>query len=272
LLRGFDQQIANKIGDYMEKQGVKFLRECVPVKIEKIEDGKPGKYRVTGKKSDGSQVVEEYNTILMAVGRDPVTKDIGCDTVGVNLTKNGFVIVNDEDQTNIPHIYAIGDVAEGIPELTPVAIQAGKMLARRLYTGAKAKCDYTNVPTTVFTPIEFGNIGYSEEDAIEKFGEDNLEIYHSEFWPLEWTVAHKENDVCYAKLICLKNEDEKVVGLQVLGPNAGEITQGYAVAMKMGATKADFENTIGIHPTCSETFTTLAVTKRSGKDVSTQGC
>jgi len=132
--------------------------------------------------------------------------------------------------------------------------------------------DYINIPTTVFTPLEYGCIGYSEEDAIAKFGESNLEIFHQAFWPLEWTVAERENTVCYAKLICLMNENMRVVGFHVLGPDAGEITQGFAIGMKLGATKADFDNTVGIHPTCAETFTTIEVTKRSGADVTPTGC
>lgn len=137
--------------------------------------------------------------------------------------------------------------------------------------------DYYAVPTTVFTPLEYGCIGYSEEEALEKFGSENIEVifviicsnshliiiiiicfflniqvYHSNYWPLEWTVAHKPHDVCYAKLICNKADKERIIGFHVAGPNAGEITQGYAVAIKLRATKKDFDMTVGIHPTCSE--------------------
>ena len=132
--------------------------------------------------------------------------------------------------------------------------------------------DYHNVATTVFTPIEYGAIGYSEEEALAKYGEENIEVYHQYFWPLEWTVARRPNDVCYGKLICNKLDQERVVGLHVAGPNAGEITQGYAVALKLRATKKDFDNTVGIHPTCSETFTTMNVSKASGQDVVGAGC
>lgn len=272
LLRGFDQQMAEKIGDYMEVEGVKFIRPCVPTKIEKLEDGQPGKYRVTGKYDDGMEFTDEFNTVIFAIGRDPCTSSIGLDKVGVKTNKGGFIPVDEEESTNVSNIYAIGDICEGKPELTPVAIQAGKLLANRLYGLGKERTDYVNVPTTVFTPLEYGCIGYSEEDAIKKFGEDKLEVYHTNFWPLEWTVAKRPENSCYAKLICLIPEKEKVIGLHVLGPNAGEITQGYAVAMRLGATKADFDATIGIHPTCSETFTTMNVTKRSGMDMQQAGC
>lgn len=272
LLRGFDQQMAEKIGFYMEGHGINFVRTCVPTKVEKIKDGKPGLYKVYGKYSDGTEYSDEFNTVIFAIGRDPCTKKIGIENVGVNLNKSGFVISNEKEQTNVNNIYAIGDILEGKPELTPVAIQAGRLLARRLYNNESALCDYINVCTTIFTPLEYGCCGYSEEDAIQKYGEDKLEVYHTNFWPLEWTVSKRENDACYAKIICLIPEKEKVVGLHVLGPNAGEITQGFGTAMKLGATKADFDNTIGIHPTCAETLTTLDVTKRSGSSLEAAGC
>lgn len=272
LLRGFDQQMAGIIGDHMENQGIKFIRPCVPEKIEKLEDGEPGRYKVSGRYCDGTEYVDEFNTIIFAVGRDPCTSGIGLETVGVTTNKNGFVVVDEKEQTSVPNVYAIGDIIEDKPELTPVAIQAGRLLARRLCTDSTTLCDYINVATTVFTPLEYCCIGYSEEDAIKKYGEEKIEVYHTNYQPLEWTVAKLDENVCYAKLICLIPEKEKVIGLHVLGPNAGEITQGYAVAMKVGVTKQDFDDTIGIHPTCSEIFTTLDVTKRSGMDASQAGC
>ncbi|XP_063397823.1 thioredoxin reductase 1, cytoplasmic-like [Mytilus trossulus] len=275
LLRGFDQQMADKIGDYMGLHGIDFVRPCVPTKIEQLQerqDGKPGLYKVYGKYNDGTEYSDEFNTVIFAIGRDPCTQNIGLDKVGVQMSKNGFVISNDADQTNISNIYAIGDILEGKPELTPVAIHSGRLLARRLYENGTLLTDYINVCTTVFTPLEYGCCGYSEEDAIQKFGEDKIEVYHSNFWPLEWTVAKRENDACYAKLICLIPEKEKVIGFHVVGPNAGEITQGFGTAIKLGATKTDFDNTIGIHPTCAETFTTLDVTKRGGGSIDTAGC
>ncbi|KAK4312844.1 hypothetical protein Pmani_015761 [Petrolisthes manimaculis] len=272
LLRGFDQQIAEKIGTYMEQHGVKFIRGAVPTNIEKIEEGTPGKLRVTAKTTDGEEVVGEYNTVVVAIGRDPCTSGIGLENAGVDLAKNGKVVVEKGEQSSVPHIYAIGDVMEGGLELTPVAIQAGRLLARRLYRKDSLQTDYVNVPTTVFTPLEYGCCGLSEEAAIDKYGEDDIEVYHSSYQPLEFTVAHRPENDCYAKLVCVKSENEKVVGFHILGPNAGEITQGFSIGLKLGATKADFDNLIGIHPTAAEIFTTLNITKRSGKDVSAQGC
>lgn len=127
------------------------------------------------------------------------------------------------------------------------------------------------VATTVFTPIEYGAIGLSEEAAYERFGADNVEVYLQYDQPLEWTVAHRpENDV-YSKLIVTK-DDDKVVGLHYVGPHAGEVVQGYSVAINLGATKDDFDNTVGIHPTTSEVFTDMDITRASGKDPKKTGC
>uniref|UniRef100_A0A673MAD4 Thioredoxin reductase 1, cytoplasmic-like n=1 Tax=Sinocyclocheilus rhinocerous TaxID=307959 RepID=A0A673MAD4_9TELE len=211
--------------------------------------------------------------VLIAVGRDACTGKIGLDKAGVKVNaKNGKIPVNDEEQTSVPHIYAIGDILEGKWELTPVAIQAGKLLARRLFAGASLKCDYVNVPTTVFTPMEYGSCGYPEEKAVEIYGQQNLEIYHSLFWPLEFTVAGRDNNRCYAKIICNKLDNERVIGFHYLGPNAGEVTQGFGAAMKCGITKDQLDNTIGIHPTCAEIFTAMEVTKSSGGDITQSGC
>uniref|UniRef100_A0A8C5GIS3 thioredoxin-disulfide reductase (NADPH) n=1 Tax=Gouania willdenowi TaxID=441366 RepID=A0A8C5GIS3_GOUWI len=254
LLRGFDQDMANRAGAHMEEHGIKFLRKYVPIKVEELEAGTPGRLKVTAKSTETDEIIEgEYNTVLIAVGRDACTDKIGLDKVGVKVNpKNGKVPVNDEEQTNVPHIFAIGDILEGKWELTPVAIQAGKLLARRLYGGSNVKCDYINVPTTVFTPLEYGSCGLPEEKAIELYGTENLEIFHSLLWPLEFTVPSRDNNQCYAKLICNKLDNDRVIGFHYLGPNAGEVTQGFGVAMKCGVTKEQLDGTIGIHPTCAE--------------------
>uniref|UniRef100_A0A2P2HXB3 thioredoxin-disulfide reductase (NADPH) n=1 Tax=Hirondellea gigas TaxID=1518452 RepID=A0A2P2HXB3_9CRUS len=273
FLRGFDQQMANKIAEYMEKQGVKFIRGAVPTKVEQIEAGSPGTLRVTAAPTDGGEAITgEYNTVVVAIGRDPCTSDIGIENTGAELAKNGKLIVDDVERSNVPHIYGIGDMIEGGLELTPVAIQAGKLLSKRIFADATKKMDYRNVPTTVFTPLEYGCCGLSEEAAIAKYGEDDLEIYHTNFWPLEFTVAHRPENDCYAKLICVKSQNELVVGFHILGPNAGEITQGYAIALQMKATKENFDDLVGIHPTCAETLTTMNITKKSGADPAASGC
>ncbi|KAH0630175.1 hypothetical protein JD844_012882, partial [Phrynosoma platyrhinos] len=231
LLRGFDQEMAERAGAYMETHGIKFIRKFVPIEasVIKLEDGMPGKLKVIAQSTNGSEIIEgEYNTVLIAVGRDACTRNIGLDKIGVKINeKNGKIPVNDEEQTNVPYVYAVGDILEGKLELTPVAIQAGKLLARRLFGGSSIKCDYINVSTTVFTPLEYGCCGLSEERAIEQLGQGNIEVYHNLFWPLEWTIPNRDNNTCYAKIICNKLDN---------------------------------------------VFTTMEITKASGKDIGQSGC
>merc|ERR1712168_1348351 len=272
LLRGFDQQMADKIGEYMENDcDISFVRPCVPTKIEKIEDGK---LRVTGEYNDGTEYTNEFNTVLFATGRVADTDGLNLPAVGVKTGTDGYnkIIGDEADRTNVPNIYAIGDVLEDKPELTPMAIQAGKLLARRICGSSKVLADYKMVATTVFTPLEYGTVGYAEEDARKEFGDAAIDVYHSNFWPLEWTVAHRPENSCYCKLVCVKSQNMKVVGLHYLGPNAGEVPQGFGIAIKMGATKDDFDMLVGIHPTTAENFTTLTISKSSGEDASATGC
>lgn len=162
---------------------------------------------------------------------------------------------------------------QGIPELTPVAIQSGILLAKRLFGKSNEPMDYQNVCTTVFTPIEYACVGLSEDDAINKYGESNIEVYHREFVPLEWSISlsrHSQN--AFAKVIVDKTPDEKVLGIHYVGPNAGEVMQGYGVAMKSCLTFKKLKDTVGIHPTSSEEIVTLSVTKSSGEDAAAGGC
>jgi len=275
-LRGFDQQMASQIKTFMQESGIGFIEGAVPTSVQLTAAGRK---LVTWKHSDGTTGSEEFDTVMLAVGRDVCTASMGLETTGVKTISNGKIPVVTE-QTNVPHIYAIGDVIDGaslsppsaLTELTPVAIQAGKHLAGRLFGGATMQMDYTNVPTTIYTPLEYGCCGLTEEEAEAQFGADKLEVYHSYFKPLEWTIPHKGDNACYAKLICHIPDSERVVGLHICGPNAGEMTQGFAVAIKLGATKADFDNTVGIHPTVVEEFTTMATTKRSGGSAEKSGC
>jgi len=133
--------------------------------------------------------------------------------------------------------------------------------------------NYDLVATTVFTPLEYGACGLSEEDAIKKYGDENIEVYHSTFKPLEWSYNEEHlAETCYTKLVCNIKENEKVVGFHYCGPHAGEVTQGFAVAMKLGATRNDIYDTVGIHPTCAEEIITLNATKRENPDASKTGC
>ncbi|CAJ0587953.1 unnamed protein product, partial [Mesorhabditis spiculigera] len=281
LLRGFDQQISEKIGKHMEAYGINFIRGCIPTKIEQLEPKTktaPGRLLVhwvsidaEGKKTEHS---EEFNTVLYAIGREPQNVDVKTDVVDIELAKSGKIVARHE-QTSVPWIYAIGDILEGKPELTPVAIQAGRVLARRIFQGNYELTEYDKVPTTVFTPLEYGCCGLSEEDAIKKYGQDNIIVYHGAFKPLEYVINEDriENNHCYCKLICVRNQEERVVGYHILTPTAGEITQGFAIGLKLGAKKRDFDRLIGIHPTVAEQFTTLTLEKKEGEEeLKVEGC
>jgi thioredoxin reductase (NADPH) len=271
LLRGFDQQIADKIGDHMGEHGVRFIRPATPTKIEKLEGS--GKLKVTFVNADTNvESTEEFDTVFTATGRYADTPKLNAAAAGIKTDRDGKIPCVAE-QSNVPHIYAIGDVVTGAPELTPVAIAAGRLLARRIYGGKTEGMDYDKVPTTVFTPLEYGAIGLSEEAALSRFGEENVEIFHSSFTPLEWSVVStRPSNACYAKLIVHKADGNRVVGFHILGPHAGEVTQGWAAAMKLGATYETFTQTVGIHPTVAEEFTTLSITKSSGESADKGGC
>jgi len=265
LLRGFDKQMAEQLGKHMENNGIKFIKETTPNKIIK-ENGKLRVYFII----NGHEESDIYDTVVYATGRNPDLSNLNLQKIGVNLDTKGRIVVNEKEQTSVSNIFAIGDVASGKPELTPVAILSGKLLAKRLYGESNTLMEYNLIPTTVYTPLEYGCIGLSEEDAIQKYGENNIEVYHSFYKPLEYYIPEKEP--CYMKLICLKTENEKIVGFHITSPNAGEITQGYAAALRMGATKNDFDLTIGIHPTVAEELLTMQITKRSGKDPNKTSC
>ena len=165
LLRGFDQVMAKRIGDYMKNQGVRFIDEATPLKFTKTSEGK---IAVEYNNWMKTKITEEFDTVVLAIGRYAVTDSIGLDKIGVKLAKNGKLITTDDERSNIDNIYAIGDCAEGRPELTPPAIMAGKLLAARLFGNSDVLMDYRNIATTVFTPLEYGCVGYAEMDAIEK--------------------------------------------------------------------------------------------------------
>jgi thioredoxin reductase (NADPH) len=163
FLRGFDQDMANRIGKYMEHTHPKIIKGATPSKLEKL-DGPDGQITVSFKHGDIERT-EKYDTVLFAMGRYALTGDICLEKAGVTYEKNGKFKVTDEEQTNVPNIYAIGDVIYGQLELTPVAIKAGILLSKRLFEGGTQKMDYVNVPTTIFTPLEYGTCGLTEEEA-----------------------------------------------------------------------------------------------------------
>jgi glutathione reductase (NADPH) len=202
------------------------------------------------KLKDGSGV--EVDCVLFATGRAPSSGKIGLDTAGVKLDEKGAVAVNEDWCTNVPNIYAIGDVTDRL-NLTPVAIAEGHALADALFNPSGRSVSYENVATTVFSQPNLGTVGLPEDQAKKKHGE--VEIYRATFRPMKNTISGRAEQTMM-KLVVAK-ASQKVVGLHMVGPDAGEIVQGFAVAIKMGATKKDFDSTIGIHPTAAEELVTM---------------
>lgn len=248
LLRGFDQQIANKIGEAMEAQGVKFIRQAVPLSISLNSEGK----KVVLYRQGEDEIEDVFDTVLFAIGRTADTHLLNLPAVGVKTADNGKIIATDDDRTSLDNVYAIGDVCQGRLELTPTAIMAGRLLAARLFNKGTRLMSYKYVPTTVFTPVEYGCCGYSEEDARKTFGAENIVAYGSVYKPLEWNLNYNRSLNCYAKVVVNKADNDKIVGFHFFGPNAGEVTQGFAVAILKGITKEDLDYTVGIHPTMAE--------------------
>ncbi|XP_020016276.1 thioredoxin reductase 2, mitochondrial isoform X4 [Castor canadensis] len=173
-LRGFDQQMSSLVTEHMESHGTRFLKGCIPSRIRRLPDGQ---LQITWEDhSSDKEDMGTFNTVLWAIGRVPETKGLNLEKAGVNINpKNQKILVDSGDVTSVPHIYAIGDVAEGRPELTPTAIMAGKLLANRLFAQSSDLMDYSNVPTTVFTPLEYGCVGLSEEEAVARHGQEHIE-------------------------------------------------------------------------------------------------
>lgn len=268
VLRGFDRDCAKRIHENMEGHGTKFLMKCIPVAVEL---GADGRRKVTYENVDTKErFTEDFDTVLFAIGRVPLTKELNLPAANIKTADDGKIWIWNE-RTTAANVYAIGDVTHNTPELTPVAIKQGLMLAKRLYAKAHQVVNLNYVPTTVFTPIEYGSIGLSEETARETFGDAMIEVYHSEFTPLEYTMSHR-NDKCYAKVIVNYRDKERVIGFHYLGPNAGEVTQGYAAAFHAKLTWPEWNLIVGIHPTAAEEMVSLRHNKRSGLDARKTGC
>lgn len=257
FLRHFDPMIQEGVTKEYERLGIHVHKQSLATKVDK--DEATGKLTVHYKEAGSEGVVSDVDHLIWAVGRTPATADLGLESAGVKLRPNGLVAVDEYQTTNVPHIYALGDVT-GEVELTPVAIAAGRKLAARLFGPEQfrtAKLDYKNIPSVVFAHPEVGSIGITEPQAIEQYGRENLTIYKTNFTAMYYAMMDPEQKGPTAyKLICAGPE-EKVVGLHIMGLGSGEMLQGFGVAVKMGATKADFDSCVAIHPTSAEELVTL---------------
>ncbi|KMZ01187.1 thioredoxin reductase 2, mitochondrial [Drosophila simulans] len=269
VLRGFDRQMSELLAAMMTERGIPFLGTTIPKAVERQADGRLlVRYRNTSTQMDGSDV---FDTVLWAIGRKGLIEDLNLEAAGVK-THDDKIVVDAAEATSVPHIFAVGDIIYGRPELTPVAILSGRLLARRLFAGSTQLMDYADVATTVFTPLEYSCVGMSEETAIELRGADNIEVFHGYYKPTEFFIPQKSVRHCYLKAVAEVSGDQKILGLHYIGPVAGEVIQGFAAALKSGLTVKTLLNTVGIHPTTAEEFTRLSITKRSGRDPTPASC
>ena len=246
-LRGFDSYIVEGLVNEMEKTGLPLHTHKVPVRLEETKQG------ITIHFEDGSS--HTASQVIWATGRRPNVDGLELEKAGVTLNERGFIQVDEYQNTVVDGIYALGDVT-GEKELTPVAIKAGRTLSERLFNGkTRAKMDYTTIPTVVFSHPAIGTVGLTEVQAIKEYGQDHIKVYKSSFASMYSAVTNHRQESRF-KLITA-GADEKVVGLHGLGYGVDEMIQGFAVAIKMGATKADFDATVAIHPTASEEFVTM---------------
>ena len=247
-LRTFDKDIVDVLVDEMAKSGPTLHTHANATEVVKNADDS-----LTISFDNGETIT--VDCLIWAIGRAANTSGFGLEKTGVKLTEKGTIYSDEFENTSVPGIYALGDVT-GKLDLTPVAVKAGRQLSERLFNNkADAKLDYTDVATVVFSHPVIGSVGLTEEKAVAKYGAENIKVYKSSFTPM-YTALGYNRQPSTMKLVTL-GEDEKIIGLHGIGYGVDEMIQGFSVAIKMGATKADFDNTVAIHPTGSEEFVTM---------------
>ncbi|KGQ51797.1 glutathione reductase [Gallibacterium anatis] len=247
-LRNFDPLIVETLVEIMNSEGATLHTHAIPQKVVKNDDGSLTLFLEDGR----SQTVD---CLVWAIGRVPMTDQLNLEAAGVKTNSKGFIEVDKYQNTNVQGIYAVGDNT-GAVELTPVAVAAGRRLSERLFNNKPTEhLDYNLIPTVVFSHPPIGTVGLTEPQAIELYGAENVKVYKSTFTSM-YTAVTQHRQPCRMKLVCAGPE-EKIVGLHGIGFGVDEMIQGFAVAIKMGATKKDFDNTVAIHPTGSEEFVTM---------------
>ena len=244
LLNGFDDDIRIELGEQMQADGVEIVNRTNPTAIEQTDGG----YRVA---TDTGRVVEA-DLVMFATGRNPNTSGLGLEAAGVATDRKGAVEVDADSRSSVDNIYAIGDVTDRLA-LTPVAIREGHAFADTVFGSRPWQADHANVPTAVFSQPPIGTAGLTEAEARAQYGE--VDIYKSRFRPLKHTLTGRD-EFSLMKLV-VQPESGRVLGAHMIGADAPEIAQGLGIAIKMGATKAQFDATVGIHPTAAEEFVTM---------------
>jgi len=247
-LRNFDPLIVDTLLEVIKNEGPTLHTEAVPKSVVKNADNS-----LTLNLEDGRS--ETVDCLIWAIGREPANDTINLKAAGVERDAKGYIPVDKYQNTNVAGIYAVGDNT-GAVELTPVAVAAGRRLSERLFNNKPDEhLDYSNIPTVVFSHPPIGTVGLTEPQAREQYGDDGVKVYTSSFTAM-YTAVTGHRQPCRMKLVCA-GADEKIVGIHGIGFGMDEILQGFAVALKMGATKKDFDNTVAIHPTAAEEFVTM---------------
>lgn len=244
ILRGFDEDLRDALTVAMMKRGIRLITGQVFTKIEKASEG------LIGHITDGETL--KADTIMFAIGRSPNTAGLGLEAIGVKLDGVGAVVVDGASQSTVPSIYAVGDVTNRV-NLTPVAIREGHAFAETIFGNKHWSVDYATIPTAVFATPEIGTVGFAEHEARAQFGE--VDIYKGTFRPMKAIIAGRDERMLM-KLV-VERKSDRVVGVHVFGSDAAEIVQMAAIAVRMGATKADFDQTMALHPSAGEELVTL---------------
>lgn len=248
VLRRFDPLLGETLIEVMQADGITLHTRANLVRVEKNDDGS-----LTLHLENGERHITDC--LLWGIGREPDTTGLELDAAGVTRDERGYIRVDEFQNTQVPGIYAVGDIT-GEAELTPVAVAAGRRLSERLFNNKPdERLDYSNIPSVVFTHPPIGTVGLSEPEAREKFGNDMVKVYRTAFTAM-YTAVTRFRQPARMKLVCAGPE-ERIVGIHGIGHGMDEILQGFAVALKMGATKRDFDNTVAIHPTAAEEFVTM---------------
>ncbi|KAI7889865.1 uncharacterized protein EV154DRAFT_513142 [Mucor mucedo] len=254
ILRSFDSIIKDNLLKEMQSVGVNFAFDAKVTAL--VRENETGPITIQYE-ADGKADTLEVDTVLWAVGRLPNIKKLNLKSAGVEINEKGYIVADAYQNTTKENVYALGDAC-GVAELTPVAIAAGRKLSDRLFGGEQfkdSKLDYENIPTVVFSHPTAGTIGYTEDQARAKFGDENVKTYTSKFTNMYFSMLEHKEPTAY-KLVCA-GADEKVVGVHILGRGSDEILQGFGVAVRMGATKANFDACVAIHPTAAEELVTM---------------
>lgn len=247
-LRSFDPLLTETLVEVMKVEGPTLHTQAIPTAVVKNKDGS-----LTLKLEDGRE--QTVDCLIWAIGREPANDKLNVEMAGVELDEKGYVKVDKYQNTNVPGVYAVGDNT-GAVELTPAAVAAGRRLSERLFNNKPDEyLDYNNIPTVVFSHPTIGTVGLTEPQAREEYGDDQVKVYQSSFTAM-YTAVTRHRQPSRMKLVCVGTE-EKIIGIHGIGLGMDEILQGFAVVLKMGATKRDFDNTVAIHPTAAEEFVTM---------------